>query len=263
MTNWQQIADSAFAVPVGADADALARELAEALADPDPVIRDGAAYSVLATWIRIGVLDDQLASLGAAMAARFADRRIQARAFAPLVLAWVVERGGFELGWVDAFEAWYPAEADLRGYDSELGWLHAVAHGADLLGALGRGGQVEPGRMLNLAARRMLAETEFVWRDQEDDRLAYAIALTLTRPELSGPASTSWLVPVAAKFAAGEPGPVPPFASNTMRTLRMLYLLADRGVRPEPDAAALSFTHRGAVLGQLADTLAQVAWFTG
>ena len=263
MTNWQQIADSAFAVPVGADAGALAGELAEALADPDPVIRDGAAYSVLATWIRIGVLDEQLASLGAAMAARFADSRIQARAFAPLVLAWVVERGGFDLGWVDAFETWYPAEADLRGYDSELGWLHAVAHGADLLGVLGRDGRVEPGRMLDLAARRMLAETEFVWRDQEDDRLAYAIALTLTRLELSGTASTSWLGPVAAKFGAGEPGPVPPCASNTMRTLRMLYLLAERGVRPEPDAAALPFTHREAVLGQLADTLAQVAWFTG
>ena len=159
MTNWQQIADSGFAVPAGADAGTLARELAEGLADPDPAIGDGAAYSVLATWIRNGVLDDQPAWLGAAMHARFAGSRIQARTFAPLVLAWLIERGGFEQG--------------------------------------------------------------------------------------------------------GEPGPVPPPASNTMSTLRMLYLLADRGVRPAPDAQALPLTHREAVLGQLADTIAPVACFTG
>ena len=201
MTSWRQIADSGFSVPGGAaDLDVLARELADALADPDPAVRDGPAYSVLTTWISTGVLDEQLPWLGSAMAARFTDDHVQARTFAPLVLAWVVERGGFEQGWVDAFERWYPAEADLRGYDSELGWLHAVAHGADLLGVLG---------------------------------------------------------------AAGEPGPVPPSASNTMRTLRMLYLLADRGVRPEPGAAPLLPTHREAVLGELVETLALVAWFAG
>jgi hypothetical protein len=37
-----------------------------------------------------------------------------------------------------AFADWYPAETDLRGYNPELGWLHAVAHGADLLGAFGQ-----------------------------------------------------------------------------------------------------------------------------
>ncbi len=263
MTSWRQIADSGFSVPGGAaDLDVLARELADALADPDPAVRDGPAYSVLTTWISTGVLDEQLPWLGSAMAARFTDDHVQARTFAPLVLAWVVERGGFEQGWVDAFERWYPAEADLRGYDSELGWLHAVAHGADLLGVLGRDRRIEPGRMLELAARRMLTDTKLVWRDQEEDRLAYAVALTLTRPELTA-AESAWLAPVAQKFAAGEPGPVPPSASNTMRTLRMLYLLADRGVRPEPGAAPLLPTHREAVLGELVETLALVAWFAG
>ena len=93
---------------------------------------------MLATWIERGELDGQLDWLGAAMADRFADPQVQARTFAALILAWVVERGRYDEHWARAFTAWYPAETDLRGYDPELGWLHAVAHGADLLGVLGR-----------------------------------------------------------------------------------------------------------------------------
>jgi hypothetical protein len=263
VTDWQRIADADFGVPDGASRDALAAELAGALADPDPRVRDGAAYAVLATWISRGEFDGQLPWLGAAMAERFADAQVQARAFAPLVLAWVTERGGYDEHWVRAFADWYPAETDLRGYDTELGWLHAVAHGADLLGVLGRHPQVQPESMLRLGARRMLAGTDVVWRDQEDDRLAFALALTLTRPELTAAQSTGWLVPIDERFAAGEPGPVPAFASNTMRTLRMLYLLADRGVRSEPAAAPLTLTWRADVLDRVAHTLAAVAWFAG
>jgi hypothetical protein len=54
VTDWQRIADADFAVPDGTSRDALAAELAGALADPDPQVRDGAAYAVLATWISRG-----------------------------------------------------------------------------------------------------------------------------------------------------------------------------------------------------------------
>ncbi len=263
MTDWQETADADFVVPPGADLTALATELADALADPDPQVRDGAAYSVLATWIKRGVLDSQLARLGDTMAGRFGDDRIQARAFAPLVLEWVIERGGYDQEWVRAFEQWYLAETDLRGYDANLGWLHAVAHGADLLGALGRHQQVRPEAMLELAARRMLAESSFVWRDQEDDRLGYAMARILSRPGLTAEQSTGWLDLVDSRFAAGEAGPVPPFASNTIRTLRMLYLLADRGVRGAPGEEAEPFANREEVMQRVANSLSVVAWFAG
>ena len=42
---------------------------------------------------------------------------------------------------------------------------------------------------------------------------------------------TGWLASISERFAASEGGPVPAWASNTMRTLRMLYVMADRGVR--------------------------------
>jgi hypothetical protein len=263
VTDWRGIAEAGFGVPAGAGLDSLAVELAEALADPDPDVRDGPAYAVLATWLERGVLDAQLAGLGETMATRFADSRVQARSFAALVLAWVIERGGYDEWWVQAFEHWYPAETDVRGYEPGVGWLHAVAHGADLLSVLGRHPQVRPQRMLAIAAARMLADTDLVWRDQEEDRLGYAIARTLGRPELTAEQSTDWLEPVDERFATGEPGPVPAYASNTMRTLRVLYLLADRGVRAEPGGPAEELPHREVIKQRLAQSLSAVAWSTG
>jgi Protein of unknown function (DUF2785) len=263
VTDWQRVIDDGFRLPAGREqADAIA-ELSEALRSPDPALRDKQAYAILAHWIP--ELDSaQRRCLGSVMAARFTEPQIQARTFAPLILASVVEQGDFEPAWLTAFAKWYPAETDLRGYDPVLGWLHAVAHGADLLGAFGLSSQVDPARLLDLAAARLLARTDYVFAHQEDDRLGYAIGLTLTRAELSEAQSVTWLAPVAADFAAGAPGPVPAHASNTMRTLRVLYLLADRGVRRDwSTGQPVALNHREVIRQRLADVLAIVAPFTG
>jgi hypothetical protein len=258
MTDWQGVIDDEFRLPPGLSRAAAVAELSDALCSPDPVLRDEQAYPVL-----IQLIGQQESAerrrLGDAMAARLADQRIQARTFAALILAALVRRGDLETGWLDSFSRWYPAETDLRGYDPQLGWLHAVAHGADLLGALGRHPRVEPAPLLELAARRLLAPTDYLFAHQEDDRLGYAVALVLTRPELAEAQALAWLEPIEADFSAGAPGPVPAYASNTMRTLRMLYLLADRGVRAEPGQPPARLTHREALLQRLAGVLAIVA----
>lgn len=263
MTDWQAVIDGGFRLPDGLSTDDAVAELAQALRSPDPVLRDEQAYVVL--YRLIPTLDSaRRRGLGAQMAVRFADPAIQARTFAPLILAEIVAKGEFQPEWLAAFEAWYPAETDLRGHDPELGWLHAVAHGADLLGTFGRHPEVEPGRMLRLAAARLLAPTDYVFAAQEDDRLALAVALTLTRAELTEDESVAWLEPIAADFAAGKPGPVPAQASNTMRTLRMLYLLADRGVRPDwSKGDPTDLRHREVVKRRLAEVLALTAPFAG
>jgi Protein of unknown function (DUF2785) len=263
MTDRQVVIDDGFRLPDGLSADDAVAELAEALRSPDPVLRDEQAFVVLLQLIP-GLDPDRRRDLGSQMAARLADPAIQARTFASLILAEIVAQGGFQPAWPAAFEAWYPAETDLRGHDPELGWLHAVAHGADLLGTFGRPAEVEPARLLRLAAARLLAPTDYLFAAQEDDRLAFAVALTLTRPELAEDESTAWLGPIAADFGAGEPGPVPAHASNTMRTLRMLYLPADRGVRPDwGDGIPIDLHHRDAVKRRLADVLAITAPFAG
>jgi hypothetical protein len=46
VTDWQEIVDSGFELPPGADLAPLTAELSAALADPDPDLRDGAACAV-------------------------------------------------------------------------------------------------------------------------------------------------------------------------------------------------------------------------
>jgi hypothetical protein len=215
-------------------------DLLRMLRSADPGERDEVAYLAMVHRVGSGAEDGDLVALGDEMAGRLADPEIQARTFAALILAEVVERdmatgradAEAVLRWRDAFAAWYPAEQDLRGWDDRLGWLHAVAHGADALALFGRSprlGREDLRGLLAIARERMLAKTDYVFRDQEEDRLAYALALVLSRPELDEYDSVGWLAPLSETFAAGEPGPVPAFATNAMRTLRMLYMHCDRG----------------------------------
>ncbi|CAL9526317.1 hypothetical protein SUDANB120_03947 [Streptomyces sp. enrichment culture] len=248
MIDWSAVEAADHAVPAGHDPDRLVAALSRALADPDPEVRDGAPYRVLAAWIRRGAVPaDRRLALGDEMAERFAHPEVQARTFAPLVLDMLVTRGDFRPAWVDAFERWYPAEADLRGHDARLGWLHAVAHGADLLGTFGLRREVPPARMLALAAARLTAPTAHVYEQREDDRLASAAARVLTRPDLTEDDATAWLEPLAADLRTLGRGPLPARASNLLRTLHALYLLADRGLRPAPGAAPVPLAHREAV----------------
>ncbi|MFB6719938.1 DUF2785 domain-containing protein [Kribbella sp. NPDC056345] len=259
MTDWAAVRADDFAVPADRPLDELVGELSGMLRSADPVARDSTAYSTLATWIGRGVLSEgQLRELGDEMAKRFGEAEIQARTFAPLILDCIVSAGVYEASWVPPFERWYVAETDLRGYDAELGWLHAVAHGADLLGTLGLYPAVEPVEMLRLGIGRLLTPTEYVLRDMEDDRLAYALACTLTRSELTVEDATQWLVPA---FTGMVPIPttVTALNTNTTRTLRALYVFVDRGVRLPGASKVTQIPHAAEIKVQLVEVLRQVS----
>lgn len=264
MIDWRAVIKHDGVLPDGLPPEDAVAELVEMLRSPDPATRDEIGFRALMRVIPN--LDSSVRrQLGDTMAGRLSDPEVQARTFAPLILAGLVEAGEYDASWLAAFEAWYPAEQDLRGHDAQLGWLHAVAHGADLLGTFGFiCTEVAPERMLALGVKRMLARTGHVLHDQEDDRLAYAMALTLTREELTEQSATAWLDPITVDFADGKPGPVPAYASNTMRTLRLLYVLADRGVRPDwGRSATVHIRYRDAVKRRLIEVLTQVAPFMG
>lgn len=262
MKPWSDIVRCDFAVPSGLDPWESAGRLLEMLRSRDPVERDEYAYSILAVWIGRGVLSGpRLADMGDRLVDRFDDSEVQSRTFAPLVLASLVAAGTVRPCWFTSFARWYATEADTRGYDSERGWLHAVAHGADLLGVFGLRDEVDAADLLELAAHRMTAETGHVWRDQEDDRLAIAMARTLSRPSITESAATGWMGVVEEFFSTGRPGPVPAAASNTMRTLRMLYILVDRGVRI--DGEPVRPPHRDVLSHRLGELLAMVCPASG
>ncbi|MFJ8041531.1 DUF2785 domain-containing protein [Kitasatospora sp. NPDC096147] len=233
------------------------------LRSPDPAVRDDHAYVRLAALVP--ELDEaERLRLGDELAGRLGDPEVQARSFAALVLARLVEAGAHRAEWLAAFADWYPAEPDLRGYDPQMGWLHAAAHGADLLAAFGRHPEVPPAPLLELGVLRLLAPTGQVFDAMEDDRIGCALGVVLTREELTEREALGWLDPVVAEFGRAEPGPVPPFASNTLRTLRVVYLLADRGVRPRGHQGdPLMLRHRAAVREAVAGVLAIAAPYAG
>src|SRR5262249_45469146 len=157
-----------------------------------------------------------------------------ARTFAALILAVLVHRDTAAavldtpsvLRWRDRFADWWLAETDLRGWDDQLGWLHAVAHGADVLGQLGLSPRLSGAglaELLDLACARLLTPTGYVFAHQEDDRVALAMATVLSRPELPAAAATSWLDAVHRHLKDQPQGPFPASTANTMRTLRSLY----------------------------------------
>ena len=258
MTDWAQVVEAGFPVPENRSPDELVAELTAMLRSPDPVVRDRQAYAVLASWIRRGVLTSQhLRALGDEMVPRFGDAEIQARTFAPLILDLIVSAGVFEPSWVPPFERWYVAEDDLRGYDVKLGWLHAVAHGADLLGTLGLHPAVEPVQMLRLGIGRLLTPTPYVLRDMEDDRLGYALGVTLTRADLTESDATDWLVP-ALRALAPPTESITPELSNTIRTLRVLYMFVDHGLRLPGANNLTQVPHRDAVKAKVTEVVRTV-----
>lgn len=277
--DWAAVIAADMAMPADQTPGELIALLTTMLADPDAAVRDGTAYPILATWILRGHLDDQLASLGETMVATLRHRDTQARTFAALILATVVRRDAVAARldaevvrrWRESFAAWWVGEQDIRGYDDTLGWLHAVAHGADVVRAFATTPQSDAedlGALLDAVTRRLLAPNPYRFTQFEAERLAYAIAITLCRPEIADPlvsdgdarvSPVAWIEPLRLAIDAGEPGPSPAWAANTIDTLTCLYVYVHRGVRAyEPATGAPFAATVPASQMQIAEAIADV-----
>ncbi|MEU7565787.1 DUF2785 domain-containing protein [Streptomyces fradiae] len=251
--DWPALAAAGFPCPEAVPPPRLVAELSGMLASPDPVVRDDHAYTALARWTREGRFDTVLVEWGDLGAERLGHAEPQARSFAPLVLRCVLERAvavpgavpADRLGsWYERFGAWYPDERDTRGWDDRLGWLHAVAHGADAAAAFGA---ALPGRrveLLRLCARRVTAaHADHRYTQTEDARVARAVCRLLAAPGLDAAEAAGWLDVVAGALEGGGPGPLPVWAFNTFATLQSLHVHLTRGLAREgvpPHAAAVA-----------------------
>ena len=256
---WQAVLQSGMEVPLDRTLDELTVELVEMLGHPNPRLREDLAYPLLTTWIAGGVYDDLLTGLGDGLVPGLryglghdGDVSVIRRSFSALMLAEIIGRdnevhrlsAASVLDWGDRATSWYVREQDHRGWLPEQGWAHAVAHGADLLAALGRSrhfGRLELTVLLDVIADRVLTPTAYVWRHGEDDRLAFAVMTLLHRNALDPGIVEPWL----ARLGAGIKPPrtrghldaewPSPAAGNASAFLRALHLQLALGVQGRAD----------------------------
>lgn len=217
---WQQVVADGLKVPQDRSLVEMTEDLTRMLGDPDPEIRDGIAFPTMATWIDDGVYDDLLVGLGDGMChgldiglGEVESDTVFRRSFSALILTECIDRttkaalGGpnVVLRWGDKVMGWYSRERDLRGFVPGKGWAHAVAHGADALGALARSpvmGRLELTVILDVIADRLLTPTDAFFVAGEGDRLAFA-TMHLLRRDILG---IDVLEPWVARLAAGAVG---------------------------------------------------------
>jgi hypothetical protein len=251
---WDQVQAADFEVPADRPLDDLTAELTTMLGSTDPEVRDGTAFPALATWIDRGVYDDLLYGLGDGMVAGLSvglgeqgTDTVFRRSFSALIVGACLERdnaqhllpGAKVLDWGDRLATWLLTERDTRGFVPEKGWAHAVAHGADAIGALGESPHLagpEHAVLLDILAERLVQQPA----DQpltagEPDRVAAAAMQILRRNTLGTDALEPW---VHRLGAAGNPfsGPVDhdPYAPTAAPQAFLRALFLQLSLAPEP-----------------------------
>ncbi|WP_205856775.1 DUF2785 domain-containing protein [Phytoactinopolyspora endophytica] len=260
---WERVVAEGYRVPQGEALDELTTELVAMLGEPDPHVRDGIAYSVLHTWISEGVYDHLLSGLGDGLAYGLREsggddeETVLRRSYSALTLGAVVARDNLiyslsptvVLTWADYAVAWFLGEEDLRGWEPDVGWVHAITHGADLIATLTASrhlGTDELTVLLDVIAERLLKPTEQRFSGMEDERLAFATMSLLHRDLVPTETVEAWLERLAERIAGSEPpnGPESPNRANITAYLRALHLQLLLGVHgtPAQDASASPHT---------------------
>lgn len=251
---WDQVQAAGFEVPSDRPLDDLTAELTTMLGSTRPEVRDGTAYPALATWIDNGVYDDLLVGLGDGMVAGLSvglgesgTDTVFRRSFSALIVAECLERdnsqhllpGGKVMEWGDRLATWFLTERDTRGHVPGKGWAHAIAHGADALGALGESPHLagaEHTVLLDILAERLVQQpADEPLASGEPDRIAAAAMVILRRNTLGVDALEAWVHRIGA---AGNPfvGPVDhdPFAPTAAPQAFLRALFVHLSLAPDP-----------------------------
>lgn len=214
----------------------VTQDLTRLLGERDPALREELALAVLLTWISVGVYDDLLTGLGDGIAVGLKSTSIFRRSCSAAVLAEVIDRDSVVhripattvLTWGDVVASWLLREQDVRGFEPGAGFVQAIAHGADALGALARSphaGQMELIVLLDVIADRLLLPSAH-WTAGEADRLAFATMHVLARDLVDLDVLEPWVNRLAAgAVPSGDPDHDPFLvARNVQDYLRSLHL---------------------------------------
>jgi hypothetical protein len=209
---WQSIVNNDYALPVDQSLSMLTTELLTNLGSTDYVLRDEFAYPILDTWIDRGYYSSadlwnmamQLSHNLMRGAGEQGSDLVLLRSFSLLTLTsivyeditrhWLEKNAVKQL--LDQVLIYLAAEKDLRGYDTEKGWLHAIAHVADYCFAFAshpftEGSDLE--RIMNALADKISEPVAHVYVYDEDERLTRAVMAVLQRDILPLSFFIGWL----------------------------------------------------------------------
>lgn len=197
---------------------ALAVELVDCLGHPEPSLRDGIAYGLIADWMRAGAFDAEgLRTLREALyeALDGPEGDGFARPFAALVLS-EVARTDRVAPWMDPAERdgmldratdYVAGVRDYRGHDNDAGWRHGVAHGADWLMQLALNpalDRAQGDRILAAVAEQAVPESAHAYVFGEPQRLARPV-LALARSGLYDDADwRAWFAALPPRIGDAE-----------------------------------------------------------
>lgn len=203
---WRSIAEQGFVVPDGYSLAELTTELLEYLGSTDAELRDGIAYVSFYHWIykkpqysleNLRRLRDQLLDNLLVGIHQSDNDGVLLRSFSALVLSLIIYRDNAEsflsedeiAEIVELATRYLQSEQDLRGYVDNIGWIHALAHTADLLKFLIRNPKTLEEHheyILQSIANKLTHHTSTILRHDEDERLALTV-MEITKRALLEP----------------------------------------------------------------------------
>lgn len=196
----------------GAEVWPLAVQMMHSLGSTDPVLRDKLINRVLGRWTELYFDSQQLASLlnitldeqhlFHGLGEQETDS-VFMRSFSSLAIASFIARHRARPfltaqavnETLQKISSYLPRERDLRGYVTDKGWAHAVAHAADALDELCLCPEVGEESLVDMlrVTRETIVGASVVFVDDEDERLVTAVLSAVQRQVLTKADITRWI----------------------------------------------------------------------
>lgn len=221
----------------------LAYELLQDIGSKDSVIRDDLIYPVLAHLLHDDVIDDlELARIAKVLVSDeylFYDMQnkteysVLTRSFTSLQLVILVYKHNeksilsdeFFIEVVDSFIEYYKKETDYRGYVEGVGWLHSIAHSADMFTQIVQNESITEGKVIDIfeAIKSKFMIRDYMFNHEEDERSINALEKAIRLNKVN----SNYVKSFITDMGSFEKGTVFPDAYNILRNvkcfLRSLY----------------------------------------
>lgn len=188
-------------------ANELAIELVSCLGSPDPELRDRIGYELFTKWLRQEKLSDDtrsrlLVELSAGLENQSESMGLS-RSFSALILAEVMRSDAVtpfmddkqRQTLLDKATIAIANENDFRGLDPDIGWVHPVAHMADLLWRFALHPQTDADQATQIlaAVRSKVAPASVSYAFNEGDRLARVVTTLITNGLVDADSIAAWI----------------------------------------------------------------------